>query len=98
MINIDLGRRQISSLSLNAFDYYILHFVLHGMVPLHEMHPGALAVHNENWNTVYFCLTADYLCCFLPSQPDSVVLPSNICGSVKASTAMPIQPIQYETM
>lgn len=93
-INIEPCRREIVSLSLNAFDYYMLHFVLHGMVPLHKMYPGALAVHNENWKTIYFYLTADYLCSFLPGNPDSVVLPSNICNSMKVTSTMPIQPIQ----
>lgn len=93
MINIDPNRRQIVSLSLNAFDYFILHFVLYGMIPLHRMHPAALAVHNEKWKTIYFFLTADYVCSFLPSHPEAIVLPS-ICGSVKMATVMPIQPIQ----
>lgn len=94
LVNIDPFRRQISSLSLNAFDYYILHFVIHATFPLHKMYPAALQVHNERMKTVYFFLTADYLSAFLPSNPDSVVLPSNICSTVKAPQPMPVQPLQ----
>lgn len=94
MINIDPNRRQIVSLSLNAFDFFLMHFILHGTVPLHRLHPAALAVHNEKWKTLYFYLTADFVCTFMPSHPDSAVLPTNICGSVKMATVMPIQPIQ----
>lgn len=94
MINIDPIRRQIVSLSLNAFDYFIMHFLLHGLSPIHNMYPGALAAHNGMWKTLYFTLTADYLCTFLPANPDNVVMPTNICGSVKTTTNVPIQPIQ----
>lgn len=94
MITIDLRHRQITSLSLNAFDYYILHFTLHGMIPLHQMYPSALAVHNEKWKTIYFFLTADYLCSFLPCSPDAIVMPSNIGVTMKMPTALPIQPIK----
>ncbi|KAJ6638345.1 Sphingomyelin phosphodiesterase 4 [Pseudolycoriella hygida] len=94
MINIDPCRRQIVSLSLNAFDYFMLHFLLHGLSPIHIMYPGALAAHNGLWKTLYFTLTADYLCTFLPANPESVVMPTNICGSVKTTISVPIQPIQ----
>ncbi|KAM7362658.1 sphingomyelin phosphodiesterase 4 isoform 2-T2 [Cochliomyia hominivorax] len=94
LINIDPFRRQISSLSLNAFDYYILHFVIHATYPLHKMYPAALQVHNERMKTVYFFLTAEYLCNFLPSRPDAVVMPTNICTSVKAPQPMPVQQLQ----
>lgn len=94
MINVDPCRRQIVSISLNAFDYFILHFLLHGLSPIHIMYPGALAAHNGMWKTLYFTLTADYLCTFLPANPDNVVMPTNICGSVKTTTNVPIQPIQ----
>lgn len=94
MINIDPCRRQIVSLSLNAFDYFILHFLLHGLSPIHIMYPGALAAHNGMWKTLYFTLTADYLCTFLPANPENIVMPTNICGSVKTTTNVPIQPIQ----
>ncbi|KAG4078094.1 hypothetical protein HA402_002145 [Bradysia odoriphaga] len=94
MINIDPIRRQIVSLSLNSFDYFILHFLLHGLSPIHIMYPGALAAHNGMWQTLYFTLTADYLCTFLPANPENIVMPTNICGSVKTTANVPIQPIQ----
>lgn len=94
LINVDPFRRQVSSLCLNAFDYYILHFVIHATYPLHKMYPAALQVHNERMKTVYFFLTAEYLCTFLPSRPDAVVMPTNICPSVKAPQPMPVQPLQ----
>jgi sphingomyelin phosphodiesterase 4 len=95
IINIDPFRRQIVSLSLNSFDYYILHFVIHGTSPLHKIYPAAMHINNEKWKSPYFFLTADYLCCFLPSNPDSVVVPQNICKSVKSIPTSPtIQQIQ----
>lgn len=95
MVNVDPMVRRITSLSLNAFDYFMLHFALHGMEPLHRIHPAALVVHNEKSDTMYVCLSADYLCSFLPSHPDTVVMPNNICGTIKMTSVMaPIQPIQ----
>nr|XP_013101708.1 unnamed protein product [Stomoxys calcitrans] len=94
LVNIDPFRRQVTSLSLNAFDYYILNFVIHATLPLHKMYPAALQVHNERLKTVYFFLTAEYLCNFLPSRPDAMVMPSNICPSVKAPQPMPVQQLQ----
>ncbi|XP_061400334.1 sphingomyelin phosphodiesterase 4 [Musca vetustissima] len=94
LVNIDPFRRQVTSLSLNAFDYYMLHFVIHATFPLHKMYPAALQVHNERMKTVYFFLTAEYLCNFLPSRPDAMVMPSNICSSVKAPQPMPVQQLQ----
>ncbi|XP_073824716.1 sphingomyelin phosphodiesterase 4 isoform X2 [Musca autumnalis] len=94
LVNIDPFRRQVTSLSLNAFDYYMLHFVIHATFPLHKMYPAALQVHNERMKTVYFFLTAEYLCNFLPSRPDAMVMPNNICSSVKAPQPMPVQQLQ----
>lgn len=94
ILNIDPYQRLVTSLQLNAFDYFILHFVAYGMVPLHKRHPGALAVHNDHLKTAYFYLTADYLCSFLPSDPDTAVMPANVYCSIKLASAMPVQPIQ----
>lgn len=93
ILNIDPYRRQVASLQLNAFDYFILHFVLHGMSPLHKQFPAALTVHNDHLKTVYYFLTADYLCTFLPTDPNSEVQPSNVYCSVKSATSMPMSPI-----
>ncbi|XP_067637109.1 sphingomyelin phosphodiesterase 4 [Eurosta solidaginis] len=95
LVNIDPFRRQVTSLVLNAFDYYMLHFVIHATFPLHKMYPAALQVHNERMKTVYFFLTAEYLCTFLPGNPDAIVYPTNICTSVKAPQPLqPVQPLQ----
>ncbi|XP_069964053.1 sphingomyelin phosphodiesterase 4 isoform X1 [Bactrocera oleae] len=95
LVNIDPFRRQVTSLVLNAFDYYMLHYVIHATFPLHKMYPAALQVHNERMKTVYFFLTAEYLCTFLPGNPDAIVFPTNICTSVKAPQPLqPVQPLQ----
>lgn len=94
LLNVDPFRRKITSLSLNAFDYFILNFVIHGTLPLHKMYPAALQVHNERMKTVYFFLTAEYLCSFLPSSPDTIVMPTNICTTVKAPQPTPVQQLQ----
>ncbi|XP_017468610.1 PREDICTED: sphingomyelin phosphodiesterase 4 isoform X1 [Rhagoletis zephyria] len=95
LVNIDPFRRQVTSLLLNAFDYYMLHFVIHATFPLHKMYPAALQVHNERMKTVYFFLTAEYLGTFLPDNPDAIVYPTNICTSVKAPQPLqPVQPLQ----
>ncbi|XP_055374987.1 sphingomyelin phosphodiesterase 4 [Condylostylus longicornis] len=94
LLNIDPFHRCINSLSLNAFDYYMINFIIHGTFPLHKMYPAALEVHNDRVKTIYFFLTAEYLCSFLPSNPDAIVMPSNICGTVKAPQPMPVQQLQ----
>lgn len=90
MLSVDPFRR---TLSLNAFDYFILHFVIHGLAPLHKMHPAALNIHTEKWKTIYFFLTADYLCSFLPSHHDSVVMPTNINNCIKFSAPLTVQTL-----
>lgn len=93
ILNIDPYRRQIASLQLNAFDYFILHFTLHGMSPLHKQFPAALTVHNDHLKTVYYFLTADYLCTFLPTDPNTEVQPSNVYCSIKSAAPVPMSPI-----
>uniref|UniRef100_A0A336LQY2 CSON001502 protein n=1 Tax=Culicoides sonorensis TaxID=179676 RepID=A0A336LQY2_CULSO len=96
IITIDPFRRQIVSLSLNAFDFFFIHFVTHGTLPLHKMYPSAAQLNSEKARTVYFYLAADYLCTFLPSKPDSIIQPQNI-GTIKLPTVTPapnIQPIK----
>jgi sphingomyelin phosphodiesterase 4 len=95
IIHIDPFRRQIVSLYLNSFDYFMLHFAIHGMVPLHNSFPAAMAISTEKWKSPYFFLTADYLCCFLPSNPHQPVMPQNICKkTVKSMPSPAIQQIQ----
>ncbi|XP_037949505.1 sphingomyelin phosphodiesterase 4 isoform X2 [Teleopsis dalmanni] len=93
VLNVDPFRRQVASLSLNAFDYYMLHFVIHGTFPLHKWYPAALQVQNERVKTLYFFLTSDYLGTFLPSHPDGVVIP-DIGNIIKAPQPIPVQPMQ----
>lgn len=92
IINIDPFRRQVVSLSLNAFDYFMFHFALHGTVPLQLLHPTALTLGNEKAKTLYLILTAEYLCTFLPSHPDSIVLPQIVSGTIKVASpaAIPV--------
>ncbi|EDS26945.1 conserved hypothetical protein [Culex quinquefasciatus] len=94
IINIDPFRRQIVSLSLNAFDYYLFHFALHGTVPLQRLYPGAVPLGNEKAKTLHLILTAEYLCTFLPSHPDSVVLPQMVSGTIKVSSPAAIPVMQ----
>ncbi|XP_053681568.1 sphingomyelin phosphodiesterase 4 isoform X2 [Sabethes cyaneus] len=94
LINIDPFRRQIVSLALNAFDYFMLHFVLHGLVTPQRLCSGMMQFGNDKAKTLYLILTAEYLCTFLPSDPDSVVLPQIMCGSVKISSSASIPVLQ----
>ncbi|XP_062537156.1 sphingomyelin phosphodiesterase 4 [Armigeres subalbatus] len=92
IINIDPFRRQVVSLSLNAFDYFMFHFALHGTVPLQLLHPAAQTLGNDKAKTLYLILTAEYLCTFLPSHPDSIVLPQIVSGNIKVASpaAIPV--------
>lgn len=98
LVNIDPFHRQVTSLSLNSFDYYILHFALYAAVPLHKIFPAALQVHNERLKTVYFVLTLEYLQNFLPKCANDVVQPFNIGYNVKMPQVVmtapqtPLQP------
>ncbi|GAB0094643.1 Sphingomyelin phosphodiesterase 4 [Sergentomyia squamirostris] len=94
IVNVDHFTRQVTSVSFNAFDYYLLHFALHALVPLHKVCPVAQRVHTEKWQTVYYHLTADYLCTFLPKDPNEPVLPQNICGNIKAAQTIQMSPVK----
>jgi sphingomyelin phosphodiesterase 4 len=50
------------------------------MKNLHKVSQAALDVNNENSKTVYFNLAADYLCNFLPSDPNGVIYPQIECS------------------
>lgn len=79
----------INTLFLDAFDYYMFHFAIHGMRLLHLMSPAALSIHNEKMKTVYFSLVADYLCAFLPGDPSTIILPQITCAAFKTSHQLP---------
>lgn len=93
IVNVDPCRRQVTALHLNSFDYFMFHFVIHGMLPLHKMFPAALTVHNDHLKTAYYYLAADYLCSFLPSDPNATVMPANVFCSIKSAAPIPISPM-----
>lgn len=93
IVNVDPCRRQVTALHLNSFDYFMFHFVIHGMLPLHKMFPAALTVHNDHLKTAYYYLAADYLCSFLPSDPNAPVMPANVFCSIKSAAPIPISPM-----
>lgn len=80
--------------SSDAFDYFLFHFALHGTVPLQRLYPGAVPLGNEKAKTLHLILTAEYLCTFLPSHPDSVVLPQMVSGTIKVSSPAAIPVMQ----
>lgn len=86
LIRVNPLTRQITHISLNAFDYYMLHFAIHGQ-GISKLHNNlALAnIYAEKLTTVYFSLAAEYISWFLPSNPVSQVLPPNIGGTVKVN-------------
>lgn len=85
LIRVNPLSRQVTHISLNAFDYYMLHFAIHGTANLHKTHPAIANVHAEKLTTVYFSLTAEYITWFLPSNPEAVVMPPNVGGTVKVT-------------
>ncbi|EDV92548.1 sphingomyelin phosphodiesterase 4 isoform X1 [Drosophila grimshawi] len=94
LINIDPLKHQVSTLSLNAFDFYIFHFALYALQPLHTINPIAMQIHNERTKTIYQYLATEYLDNFLPQYPDASIEPSNFSSSVKAPQQMPVQALQ----
>jgi sphingomyelin phosphodiesterase 4 len=79
------------SFSSDAFEYFMLNFAIHGTKNLHKISPAAMAVNNENTMTVYFNLVADYLCNFLPSDPNQIIFPQ--IEVVKSPTPMQMPTI-----
>lgn len=63
------------------------------MKNFHKTSLGALNINNENLATVYFNLTADYLCNFLPSQPNGIVFPAI---SISSYSHLPIKDDQAQ--
>ncbi|KAH8274422.1 hypothetical protein KR018_010105, partial [Drosophila ironensis] len=93
IINVDRMGNHLGTLSLNAFDFYVIHFVLHAMKPLHYINTIAMEIHNLQAMTVYQELVSDYLSNFLPLYPDSRIEPMDISG-VKAPQPVPSQTVQ----
>ncbi|XP_017083915.1 sphingomyelin phosphodiesterase 4 [Drosophila eugracilis] len=94
LINIDTMMRQVTTLSLNAFDFYIIHFVLYALQPLHSINPIAMQIHNVRSKTVYLKLVSEYLNNFLPLMPDARIEPVHFSGGVKAPQPLPAQALQ----
>ncbi|XP_022216123.2 sphingomyelin phosphodiesterase 4 [Drosophila obscura] len=94
LLNIDPQTHQVSSLSLNSFDFFMLHFVVHGLQPLHSIDPVAMQIHNTRSKTVYLVLVSDYLNNFLPLFPDARIEPSYFSGGIKAAQPLPTQSLQ----
>lgn len=63
------------------------------MKNFHKTSQAALNVNNENSKTVYFTLVADFLCNFLPSDPNAIIYPQieGASGFKPQSTMSPQQ-------
>lgn len=94
LINMDPLRNQLGTLSLNAFDFYIIHFVLYALQPLHSINPIAMQIHNVRSKTVYLKLVSEYLNNFLPLFPDARIEPVHFSSGVKAPQPLPAQALQ----
>ncbi|EDW85099.1 uncharacterized protein Dwil_GK14473 [Drosophila willistoni] len=94
LINIDTFRHQVVSLSLNAFDFFIFHFVLYALNPLHSINPIAMQIHNGRIKTFYHELVEEYLNNFLTAYPDNIIEPVTLCGPVKTVQPLPAQSLQ----
>uniref|UniRef100_A0A6P7GG23 Sphingomyelin phosphodiesterase 4 n=1 Tax=Diabrotica virgifera virgifera TaxID=50390 RepID=A0A6P7GG23_DIAVI len=69
LLHVNGQTKQIVSLMLNAFDYYIFHFAYH------LINPWQQRAGSSCWNTVYYVLCCDYILHFLPTDPGTPVLP-----------------------
>ncbi|KAH8383164.1 hypothetical protein KR009_007128, partial [Drosophila setifemur] len=94
LINIDPMRNQVGTLSLNAFDFYVIHFVLYALQPLHSINPIAMQIHNVRSKTVYLKLVSEYLNNYLPLFPDAIIEPVHFSSGVKAPQPLPAQALQ----
>ncbi|XP_017105027.2 sphingomyelin phosphodiesterase 4 [Drosophila bipectinata] len=94
LINMDPLRNQLGTLSLNAFDFYIIHFVLYALQPLHSINPIAMQIHNVRSKTVYLKLVSEYLNNYLPLFPDARIEPVHFSSGVKAPQPLPAQALQ----
>ncbi|KAJ8917730.1 hypothetical protein NQ315_005179 [Exocentrus adspersus] len=71
LIRVNPQTKQIMSLLLNPFDYYMFHFAYHLINPWQQRAGSAVT----SWNTVYYVLCCDYIIYFLPTDPTVAVLP-----------------------
>ncbi|KAH8267033.1 hypothetical protein KR018_001909 [Drosophila ironensis] len=94
IIDVDRVGNHLGTLSLNAFDFYVIHFVLHAIKQLHHMNPIAMEIHKVHATTVYQELVSEYLSNFLPLYPDSRIEPMDISRWVKARRSLPSQTLR----
>ncbi|KAJ8938884.1 hypothetical protein NQ318_016088 [Aromia moschata] len=71
LVHINPQTKQIISLLLNPFDYYMFHFAYHLINPWQQRVGSTVT----SWNTVYYSLCCDYIIHFLPTDPTTQVLP-----------------------
>lgn len=69
----------------DPFDYYIFNFALH-LVSNNQQTSSW-----ENWSSAYFALACDYLVHFLPTDPNTSVLPHIPNYTGKVPMAAPLQ-------
>ncbi|GJQ83344.1 hypothetical protein Trydic_g18129 [Trypoxylus dichotomus] len=72
LIPINPQNKQITSLLLNPFDYYMFHFAYYLINPFHQRSGLTL---QSSWSTVYYILSCDYILHFLPTTVGAIILP-----------------------
>ncbi|XP_077299707.1 sphingomyelin phosphodiesterase 4 [Arctopsyche grandis] len=72
LVNVDPQTRQIISLSLNPFDYYMFHFAVHLYCTSYNRESW------DAWNTTYYELSCEYLLHFLPSDINATIYPRDL--------------------
>ncbi|CAH4029637.1 sphingomyelin phosphodiesterase 4 [Pieris brassicae] len=87
MVTLDANSLNIVSLALNPFDYYIFKFALH--LTSNNQNSGTW----EIWNSAYFALACDYLTHFLPSDPNTCILPQIPHYNGKVPLVAPLQSV-----
>lgn len=84
MLQIDPQTMNVVALALNPFDYYIFNFALY---LINSQNKSTW----DNWNSIYFALSCDYLVHFLPTNPNMPVLPHIPHYTGKVLMAAPLQ-------
>ncbi|CAK1550404.1 unnamed protein product [Leptosia nina] len=87
MMTLDSNSLNVIALALNPFDYYLFNFALH--LTNNEQSNSSWEV----WNSVYFALACDYLIHFLPSDPNTHVLPQIPHYNGKVPSVAPLQSV-----
>ncbi|KRT82729.1 hypothetical protein AMK59_3136, partial [Oryctes borbonicus] len=72
LIPVNSQNKQITSLLLNPFDYYMFHFAYYLINPFHQRSGLTL---QSSWSTVYYILCCDYVLHFLPTTVGALILP-----------------------